>query len=722
MAVSDQMNNKKTKKTSKKKTESETLLDPSPDFVLRDLSWLSFNNRVLNEAKDDRNPLLERLRFLTIFYSNLDEFFMKRVGNLKRHVSLGISLRNREGLPWDQMLKDVRDKVSVLVRDAHDVFEKDIRRQLKNHGIEFLKWEELKEEERVDLHSYFRRQVFPVLTPLSVDPGHPFPFISNLSTSLGVALCYPERDEKFFARVKIPRVLPQWVKTNGDGHRFISLLDLVRANINDLFPAMQILSVMPFRVTRDVEVERDEEDVDDILEMIEEELKQRRFAAIVRVEFLKPGDPWILKFLLEELETTEADFYEGSMPLDYLNFQPVVDLNLTHLKFDPWVPRIPSAFLDESTSIFTLLKNHDYLVHSPYESFGATVERMVGEAATDPKVLAIKMTLYRTGDNSPFVKALIRAAESGKQVICLVELKARFDEERNIFWAQELEKSGVHVVYGIVGLKTHAKTTLIVRQEPEGLKSYCHIGTGNYNAATARLYTDLGYMTSKESITSEIIELFNYLTGRSLRTQYAKLLVAPINMYQRFQEMIEREKNFAAHGKPSHIIAKCNSLEERQISRSLYRASQGGVKIDLIVRGFCCLRPQVPGLSENIRVISVIGRFLEHSRIYYFRAGAADPVDGEFYIGSADWMHRNLHARVEAILPIEDRLLKEKCWEILQVMLSDQRQAWDMKPSGEFIQRTGASQGTHSVLMNQTKARYGQHIEEPKIESDENKS
>lgn len=717
------MTTKKTKRLSKKKSsEAEPLLDPSPDFVLRDLSWLNFNSRVLHEAKDDRTPLLERLRFLSIFYSNLDEFFMKRVGNLKRHLNLGYSLRSREGLPWEQMLKDVRDKVSVILREANDVFEKDIRRQLKNHGIEFLRWEELKQDEKNDLHSYFRKQVFPVLTPLSVDPGHPFPFISNLSTSLGVSLAYPDREEKFFARVKIPRVLSQWVKVQGNGHRFISLLDLVRANVQDLFPSMNILSVMPFRVTRDAEVERDEDDADDILEMIEEELKQRRFASIVRVETVKSGDPWTLKVLLEGLEISEGEFYESPVPLDYLNFQTIVDLNLPHLKYDPWIPRIPSAFLDESISVFNLIKKQDYLIHSPYESFGATIERMINEAAIDPKVLAIKMTLYRTGDNSPFVKALIRAAESGKQVVCLVELKARFDEERNIFWAQELEKAGVHVVYGVVGLKTHAKTTLIVRQEPEGLKSYCHIGTGNYNASTARLYTDLGLLTAKESITSELIDLFNYLTGRSLRMQYNKLLVAPVNMFQRFQEMIEREKVNVAQGKPSHIIAKCNSLEERQISQSLYKASQAGVRIDMIVRGFCCLRPQSPGLSDNIRVISVIGRFLEHSRIYYFRAGAADPIDGEFYIGSADWMYRNLHTRVEAIVPIEDRLLKERLWEILQVMLADQRQAWDMKSTGEFVQRTGASQGTHITLMNQAKAKYGHHIEEPKVENEEGKS
>ncbi len=703
------------------------LLDPSPDFVLRDLSWLNFNSRVLHEAKDDRTPLLERLKFLSIFYSNLDEFFMKRVGNLKRHVTIGISQRNREGLPWDKMLKDVRDKVALLVKEAHDIFEKDIRRQLKNQGIEFLKWDDLKEDEKSELHQYFMKQVFPVLTPLSVDSGHPFPFISNLSTSLGIALTYPDRDEKFFARVKIPHVLPQWVKTSKSPHRFISLLELIRAHTQELFPSMKILSVMPFRVTRDVDIERDEEDVEDLLEMIEEELKQRRFASIVRVEYLKLSEPktseaWILKFLQAELELSEGDFYESPMPLDFFNFETVVNLNLAPLKFDPWVPRIPSPFLDESVSIFNLIKSHDYLIHNPYESFGATIERLISDAALDPKVLAIKMTLYRTGDNSPFIKALIRAAESGKQVVCLVELKARFDEERNIFWAQELEKAGVHVVYGIVGLKTHAKTTLIVRQEPEGLKCYCHIGTGNYNVATARYYTDLGLLTAKDNITSEVIELFNYLTGRSLRSHYQKLLVAPVNMYQRFLEMIEREKSIAAQGGPAHIIAKCNSLEERQLSQSLYKASQNNVKIDLIVRGFCCLRPQVPGLSDNIRVISIIGRFLEHSRIYYFRAGAADPIDGEFYIGSADWMHRNLHSRVEAVVPIEDRSLKEKCWEILQVLLNDQRQAWEMKSTGEYTQRHGTPQGTHTILMNQAKAKYGQHIEEPKNDSEDEKN
>lgn len=706
---------------SSKSTKHQEVVASSPEHLNRDLGWLQFNARVLHEAKDERTPLLERLRFLSIFYSNLDEFFMKRVGNLKRHVLAGGSHKNREGLPWSQVFQEVKDKMVILAQDAHIVFEATIRSQLKKNKIELLNWTELTPDEKVHLQHYFRKQVFPVLIPLSVDSGHPFPFISNLSTSLGISLCYPDREDKLFARVKIPGGLHQWIRTTEENssYRFISLVELISANIQELFPSMRILSVMSFRVTRDSEIDRDEEDVEDLLEMIEEEVKQRRFASIVRIEYLQPGDPWMLKFLLEELELSKSDFYESPTPLDFREFHSLADLDLPHLKYEPWFPRIPTSFLDEAVTVFSLIKHNDVLIHSPYESFGATIERMLHEAARDPKVLAIKMTLYRTGDNSPFVKALIHAADTGKQVVCLVELKARFDEERNILWAQELERAGVHVVYGIVGLKTHTKTLLIVRQEDEGLKCYCHIGTGNYNSSTARLYTDLGLLTSKESITSEVLELFNFLTGRSLHAKYQTLLVAPVNMFQRFQELIEREKLNAQEGHPAQVIAKFNSLEERQISQSLYKASQAGVKIDLIVRGFCCLRPLVAGLSENIRVISVIGRFLEHSRVYYFRAKALDPIDGEFYIGSADWMHRNLHTRVETLVPVTERPLKEKLWEILQMMLVDKRQAWEMNSHGDYIQRTGETHGTQSLLMTLTKNKYGHQIEEHKNENEE---
>lgn len=705
---------KKTSRTSSKTDIKVESLANSFDSLSRDISWFNFNSRVLHEAKDERTPLLERLRFLSIFYSNLDEFFMKRMGSLKRHVLLGAQQRNKEGLTWYQLFHEIKQKVNHLMTEAHSIFNEKILPQLHQNEIMLVKWEELTEIERSTLQVYFRKQVFPVLTPLSVDSGHPFPFISNLSTSLGIILSYPDQEEKLFARVKIPGALPQWIRTNAVEFRFISIQELILAHINELFPSMKVISTMSFRLTRDSEVERDEEDVEDLLEMIEEEIKQRKFASIVRIEYLKPGDSWVLNYLLEGLNLSDSDFYESPTPLDHLNFKILTELPLPHLRYETWVPRIPSSFLDESVSVFNILKNQDLLIHSPYESFSATIERLINEAASDPKVLAIKMTLYRTGDNSPFVKSLILAAESGKQVVCLVELKARFEEERNIVWAQELEEAGVHVVYGIIGLKTHAKTVLIVRQEGDELKSYCHLGTGNYNSETARLYTDLGFLTSNDLITSDVMELFNYLTGRSLHIHYKKLLVAPINMLQRFLELIEGEKNNAEQGHPSQIIVKCNNFEERQVSQALYKASQAGTQIDLIIRGFCCLRPQVPGLSDNIRVISVIGRFLEHSRIYYFRKKAVDPIDGEFYIGSADWMYRNLHKRVEAVVPIEDRQLKEKLWDILRIMLSDKRQAWDMNANGDYVQRSSEPLGTHSILMNQTKIKYGHHVEEAK--------
>lgn len=694
------------KNKTKKSRGGEELAMANSEFINRDVSWFNFNYRVLHEAGDDRTPLLERLKFLTIFYSNLDEFFMKRMGKIKRHLVAGAQFKNKDGVTWENHFKELRDKMSSLVELAHKTFETKLRPELKRHGIELLKWNDLKEPQKLYLQNYFRKQVFPVLTPLSVDQGHPFPFISNLSTSLGVVLSFPKNEEQFFARVKIPNALPQWIKVENEGYSFISLQELINAHLDDLFPSMKILSVMPFRVTRDSEIERDEDDAEDLLEMIEEEIKQRKFASVVRVEYYKPADSWIKQFLLESLSIDESDFFASPAPLDYLQFSTLSDLSFPNLRFEPWVPGLPIAFLEESNSVFNIIQQQDLIVHSPYESFSATVERLVSEAAHDPKVLAIKMTLYRTGDNSPFVRSLIVAAESGKQVVCLIELKARFDEERNIFWAQELESAGVHVVYGIVGLKTHAKILLIVRQEADELKCYSHIGTGNYNSETAKHYTDLGFLTCKEDITSDAIELFNYLTGRSLHHQYKKLLVAPVNMFQKFQELIERERHHAEQGLPAQIIAKFNNFEEKQISHWLFKASQAGVSIDLIIRGFCCLRPQVPGLSDNIRVISVIGRFLEHSRIYYFRAKAKDPIDGEFYIGSADWMYRNLFGRVEAIVPIEDRALKEKLWDILQVMLKDQRQAWDLKQNGDYVQRTGELTGTHSILMSQIKHKY----------------
>jgi polyphosphate kinase len=679
-------------------------LSSAVEFTNREIGWLNFNRRVLFEAEDSRTPLLERLKFLGICNSNLDEFFMKRVGGLKRQVAFGISPKSSDGKTPTQQLTEIRQLVMQMVKDQAQCFTKALKPALKEKNIQLLKWGDLSQKEKEVAQKYYLKNVFPVLTPLSVDPGHPFPFISNLSTSLGVTLKAPNNEEKMFARVKVPQVLAPWVRIetgNANEYKFVSLVDVIKENMKDLFPSMQVLDVMPFRLTRNADITRDEEDAEDLLEMIEEELRMRRFAEVVRLEHGPKPDPWMLKFLMEELELTDEDIYELPDELDYTGLASLGDLPLPALRFETWAPSVPLPFSDDDpTQIFNVIRHSDQLIHSPFESFSATVDKFLRAAADDPKVLAIKMTLYRTGDNSPFIRNLIRAAEMGKQVVCLVELKARFDEERNIYWAQALENAGVHVVYGIVGLKTHAKTTLVVRQEADGLRCYAHIGTGNYNVSTSRFYTDLGLLTAREELTSELVEFFHYLTGRSLKNDYKHLLVAPINMFSRFKAMIERETEHAKAGKPAHIIAKMNNLEENDISLLLYKASQAGVATDMIVRGFCCLRPGVKGMSEKVKVISTIGRFLEHSRIFYFRNGAADPIDGDFFIGSADWMYRNLHARVECVVPVLDRTLKEKIWEILQNYLKDQRQTWDMNSDGNYTQRKGSEVGVQQTLMN----------------------
>jgi polyphosphate kinase len=527
--------------------------------------------------------------------------------------------------------------------------------------------------------------------------------------SLGVTLKHPSIEDKLFARVKVPKVLPQWIRVDADTsvHRYVSLLEVIKENLADLFPSLQVLDAMAFRLTRNADSDQDQEDAEDLLEAIEEELRQRRFAEVVRLEHGPNPDPWMLKFLMEELELTEEDIYEVPGELDYADLAMIADLNLPKLKFEPYTPVVTPAFAEDGVGIFNAIKANDQLIHNPFESFSASVEKFIRVASEDPKVLAIKMTLYRTGDNSPFIRALIRAAEQGKQVVCLVELKARFDEERNIYWANELENAGVHVVYGVVGLKTHAKTALVVRQEQEGLRCYAHIGTGNYNVSTSRFYTDLGLITAREELTGDIVEFFHYLTGRSLKNNYQHLLIAPVNMFTRFKSMVEREAEHAKAGRPAHIVAKFNNFEENDIAVALYEASRSGVDIEMVVRGFCCLRPGVPGMSERIKVTSVIGRFLEHSRIFYFRNGAPDPVDGEFFIGSADWMYRNLHARVEAIVPILDRSLKEKCWEILQFYMKETKQAWAMNGDGTYTKKSAKADdpGIHQTLMQLAKSR-----------------
>jgi len=688
------------------------------EFLNRELSWLEFNRRVLNEALDPRTPLLERVGFLAIFNSNLDEYYQKRVGGLRRQIAAGVSLRTPDGSSPRETLMAVRQKVTELLDIQARCYKQEIIPALKEAGIELITWQDLNEEEVATFRKYFRDNLFPVLTPLSVDPGHPFPFISNLSMSIGVMISPPEGEgmgdqSPQFARVKVPKLLPRWVRVGSQSarpYRFIHLSQIIRHNLQDLFEGMTIRETELFRVTRNADIERDEEDAEDLLELIEQELRDRRFGKVVRLEVSDKACPSIVSFLARELELDECDIYPMAGELDYTDLRVIADLDLPALKNPVWTPTIPTRLADDEADIFSIIRAGDVLVHHPYDSFSASVERFIRDAARDPKVVAIKQTLYRTSADSPFIPDLIRAAESGKQVVCLVELKARFDEERNIQVAQLLEKAGVHVVYGMVGLKTHTKTAVVVRHEADGMRVYAHIGTGNYNSKTAQLYTDLGLFTSNPEITSDLVELFHTLTGRSIKRDFNRLLIAPTNMKRRFLELIEREIAHAAEWRERgsdpadplrpRIIAKMNALEDVEVVRKLYEASNAGVRIELIVRGFCCLRPGVAGMSENITVMSIIGRFLEHSRIFYF-FNAGKP---EYFIGSADWMYRNLNNRVECVVPILEPSLQSRLWQILEVMRSDQRQAWDMQSDGSYIQRQPAEDaqgplGTHATLM-----------------------
>ncbi|AGH95027.1 polyphosphate kinase 1 [Pseudobdellovibrio exovorus] len=671
-------------------------------FSNRELGWLNFNLRVLAEAEDPQNPLLERLNFLSISSSNLDEFFMKRVGGLKRHVAYGVSAKSSDGQTPEMQLAMIKKKIPAMFK-KQKVLSEDLKKLLRHEGANIVSYSDLKDSERKFVRDFFNLNIFPILTPLSVDPGHPFPFISNLSSSLGVALLNPNNDEeKLFARVKIPRVINQWIFVEGT-NKIVHLVDVIRAHLPDLFPSMKVVGSVLFRVSRNADSDREEEDAEDLLAMIEEELRQRRFAEIVRLEFGHCSDPWLKEFLMSQLELKEDDLYPMQQEFDLTDFSLLASsLNWPKHKFPTWSPVVPTALTDPAITIFDAIKKQDILLHHPFESFSASVERLIRDASLDPDVLAIKMTLYRTGDNSPFVKALIEAAELGKQVVCLVELKARFDEERNIYWAQELENAGVHVVYGVVGLKTHAKTALIVRKESDRVRCYAHLGTGNYNSSTSRFYTDLGLLTCDERITNELVEFFNYLTGKSLKQDYQHLILAPLNMFSKMKEYIQREREHAIAGRPALIMAKFNNMEENDISLALYEASQSNVPIHLIVRGFCCIKPHMKGISETLQVQSTLGRFLEHSRVFYFRNGHEDPLDGDFFIASADWMYRNLHARVESMSPIYDRTAKEKLWSILQMYWNDKKQSWTMKSDATYERKRkagDASVGVQNELM-----------------------
>ncbi|MEZ2234213.1 polyphosphate kinase 1 [Microcoleus sp.] len=703
----------KQKKTSPKNYTEINLSDPQYYFN-REQSWLEFNNRVLHEALDPRTPLLERLKFLAIFSSNLDEYFMVRVAALKQQVEAKVRKLTSDGSTPQQQLDAISKRLLPMVSQQHSYFEQTLRPKLAASGIHILDYIDLNQEQRTYLHRYFKEQVFPVLTPLAVDPSHPFPFLSNLSLNLAVVVRDPDTQEELFARVKVPQVLPRFLPLPADLQwqqrgksavwTGVPLEQVIAHNLDALFPGMDIQEYHPFRITRNADLTVEEDEAEDLLLAIEQELRKRRFGgSAVRLEIQAIMPPGLRDMLMDELDLGEQDVYvvEGLLGLkDLMSF---VGLPVPELKDPPWSPVVPvrlrnpeAGRIDESIShseemedIFTAIRRGDIMLHHPYHSFAATVQRFITEAARDRSVLAIKMTLYRTSGDSPIVSALIEAAQNGKQVAVLVELKARFDEENNINWARKLEQAGVHVVYGLVGLKTHTKILMAVRREDGCIRRYVHIGTGNYNPKTAGLYTDVGLLSCREDLGSDLTDLFNYLTGYSRQVSYRNLLVAPVNMRDRFLALIRREAEFCrlqtenGHSTCGRIVAKMNALVDPQIIVALYEASQAGVKIDLIIRGICCLRPGIEGVSENIKVISIIGRFLEHSRMFYFFNGGNEEV----YIGSADWMQRNLTRRVEAIVQVEDPTIAMELQEILGVMLADNRQAWDLQPGGHYSQR-----------------------------------
>jgi len=684
----------------------------------RDVGWLAFNARVLHEALDPRTPLLERIKFLAIFSANLDEFTMKRIGTLRAgnaHDDEGDPL-----VPLDDArahLAQVRARVIGLQALQAECFSGVLVPELARHGVVLARWTDLDDAQREEASAYFDANVSPALTPLGLDPAHPFPFISNLSTNLGFLVRNPLSGEIVPVRVKIPTVLPQWVAlapAGGARHCFLALEELIRENALKLFAGMEIVGSTLFRILRDAEVELEQEKGETVAEAVTDAVRERRFQPVVRVDFASdpPPDPQVRRALIERFSLRDEDIYDPPGLLDYTGLFQIAALDLPALRDPPFAPLTPVRLPGDDTDVFAVIRAGDLLVHHPYESFDQSVERFIATAADDPGTVAIKMTVYRVGDDTPFARSLIRAAEAGKQVACVIELKARFDEERNLHWAHALEKVGAHVVYGVLGLKTHTKLALVVRKEAGGLRSYAHIGTGNYHVKTARLYADLGLFTCDPQITGDAVNLFHYLTGAASAPQFKKLLVAPRTMRERFLALIEREVANRLAGRPARIIAKMNQLEDVALCRALVVASRAGVSIDLIVRGFCCLRPGVPGWTENIRVRSIIGRFLEHSRVFYFANGSEDPLAGDFYIGSADWMFRNLSRRVEAATPVEQPALRARLWEILEILLQDQRQAWIMQPDGSDIQSTPAPgaagpalAGTHAWLIDQSRRR-----------------
>jgi polyphosphate kinase len=645
-------------------------------YLNRELSWLDFNARVLALAEDPHTPLLERVKFLAIFSQNLDEFFQVRVAGLKDQIAAGVKGRSPDGLSATEQLAAVQERARDLATRADEVFLRSVCPALAAEGIVFSTWSELDEDDRDWLADEFQRRIFPVLTPLAVDPGHPFPYISSLSLNLGVIVRDPSGGERRFARVKVPSLLPRFV-VMPDGERFVPLEQVIAAHLDELFPGMEVVDHVAFRVTRNADLTVEEEEADDLLAAIEMELRRRRFGKAVRLEVEDDISAEALELIRGELELDEADVVAHAGPIDLGGLWAVHAVDRGDLKYPDFVGvtqrRLQPEDDDEVPDVFAVLRQGDLLVHHPYDSFSSSVEEFIRQAATDPGVLTIKLTLYRTSGDSPIVASLIRAAEEGKQVVALVELKARFDEERNIEWARRLEQAGVHVVYGLVGLKTHTKTCLVVREEAGGITRYCHIGTGNYNPKTARLYEDLGLLTADAEIGADLSQLFNYLTGYARNVEYRKLLVAPHSLRPRLVELIRNERQAPAG--TGHIVMKMNSLVDPDMIDELYAASADGVTVELIVRGICCLRPQVPGLSESITVRSLVGRYLEHSRIYRFANGRG-PGREIHYIGSADLMPRNLDRRVEAVVPVEDPELRARLDDVIAVELADDTLAW----------------------------------------------
>ena len=671
----------------------------------RDLGWLDFNDRVLAEALDERTPLLERVKFLAIFTSNLDEFYMKRVSILR---GSGKPERMR-------LLAQVRERLLASLTRQAECFREQLLPELAHNGIHLRKWDDLTAAQQEELSRYFDAEISPALTPLVFDPVHAFPFLSNLSTSVAFVLVDPRDQETSYARVKVPGALRQWIPV-ADGvppgeQVFVPLYEAIRGNIHKLYGGMKLSATTIFRLTRDIEVNLDNDSDDAPEDVVREQVRLRRYEPVVRLEFAPGADPSIREMLRRRFGLAAEDVYDLPGEVDYTTLFQIAALPVAALKDSPWTP-VPVLALRNSPDIFAAIRAGDVLVHHPYESFEDSVEHFIADAAADPATVVIKMTAYRIGDDTPFVKSLIAAAESGKQVACAIEIKARFDEERNLHWAAELERAGAHVTFGVQGLKTHAKLALVVRKEAAGLRSYVHIGTGNYHVRTSRIYADVGLFTVNPLITRDVVNLFHYLTGHSQAPECPTLLVAPDTMRPRLLALIAREIANRRAGLPARIIAKMNQLEDPEFIAALCQASSAGVPIDLIVRGFCCLRPGVEGHTENLRVRSIVGRFLEHSRIFHFAAGIDDPLRGDFLIGSADWMYRNLSTRVEVVTPILARDAKEKLWTILDIYLRDRRKAWVLQTDGRYTrlspdgaENSPEAMGAHETLMEMARPR-----------------